>query len=78
LPPCGPVRSTVVLVGNTLACLPWVSATLAASARTLSITPLAPSNTSAPMVTGVAEQGQMLTDTNGARTSDPTGYSYQW
>ncbi len=42
------------------------------------VTPLAPSDTSAPMVTGIAQQGQTLTATDGTWANDPTGYGYQW
>ena len=37
-----------------------------------------PTNTSLPTVTGVAQQGQTLTVSNGIWTNSPTSYAYQW
>jgi len=37
-----------------------------------------PANTSAPTVSGTAEQAQTLTATNGEWSSSPTSYAYQW
>jgi hypothetical protein len=38
----------------------------------------APSNTTAPAVSGTAKVGQTLTVSNGSWTGSPTDYSYQW
>jgi hypothetical protein len=38
----------------------------------------APSNTTAPAVTGTAKVGQTLTVSDGTWTGSPTGYDYQW
>jgi hypothetical protein len=35
-------------------------------------------NTSLPVVSGTAQQGQTLTGSNGAWSNSPTSYSYQW
>src|SRR5271166_3727112 len=40
--------------------------------------PPVPENTSAPTITGAAQQGQTLTEAHGAWSNSPTGYSYQW
>ncbi len=37
-----------------------------------------PENTSPPTITGVAEQGQTLTEHHGSWTDSPTSYTYQW
>jgi iron transport multicopper oxidase len=37
-----------------------------------------PVNTSAPTITGTAQQGQTLTEHHGVWTNEPTGYAYQW
>jgi hypothetical protein len=38
----------------------------------------APSNTTAPTISGTTTEAQMLTATNGGWTNSPTGYTYQW
>ncbi len=38
----------------------------------------APTNTSAPTVSGITTQGSNLTTTNGSWTGSPSGYTYQW
>ena len=50
----------------------------ATSAHTASVTPLPPSNSALPQVTGTPTQYQTLTTTNGSWTNSPTSYSYQW
>jgi hypothetical protein len=37
-----------------------------------------PANTTAPAVTGTAQQSQILTTTNGSWSNSPTSFSYQW
>jgi hypothetical protein len=37
-----------------------------------------PANTSAPTVSGVAQQGQTLLEAHGAWTNNPSSYAYQW
>ena len=50
----------------------------ATSAHTANVTPLPPSNSALPQVTGTPTQYQTLTTTNGSWTNSPTSYSYQW
>jgi hypothetical protein len=38
----------------------------------------APVNTAAPAITGVAQEGQTLTEHHGSWTNEPTAYSYHW
>jgi hypothetical protein len=38
----------------------------------------APSNQTAPAITGTAQEGQTLTCSTGTWTNSPTGYAYQW
>ena len=40
--------------------------------------PAAPANVSAPVVTGSAVQGQMLTASTGTWANTPTSYAYRW
>ena len=40
--------------------------------------PPAPSNSTAPAVSGQAVQGQTLSTSNGSWTNGPTSYAYQW
>jgi hypothetical protein len=37
-----------------------------------------PANSAAPVVTGTAQQGQVLTTSNGTWSGSPTSYAYQW
>ena len=53
-------------------------ATPATSAQTATVTPLPPSNTAPPAISGSTVQGQTLTTTNGSWNNDPTSYTYQW
>jgi subtilisin family serine protease len=48
------------------------------SSSTVPIVPPRPTNTSAPRITGSAQQGQALSDVHGTWTNEPTSYSYQW
>ena len=53
----------------------------ATSAQTQTVTaaPLSPPvNTVAPAISGTAQQGQMLTASNGSWTNSPSSYGYQW
>jgi hypothetical protein len=50
----------------------------ASSSATAVITPLAPTNISAPTITGTAQQGQTLTEHHGTWTNTPTSYAYKW
>ena len=40
--------------------------------------PQRPSNTAAPTIFGTAQQGQLLTASQGAWSGSPSSYSYQW
>src|SRR5207302_849876 len=50
----------------------------ASSVATAAVVPLPPSNETPPTITGTAQQGQTLTEHNGAWSNSPTSYSYQW
>ncbi len=50
----------------------------ATSDPTAVVTPLAPTNTGLPTVTGSAQQGATLTTTNGGWDGSPTAFGYQW
>jgi fibronectin-binding autotransporter adhesin len=50
----------------------------ASSAPTSVVTPNAPANTTAPVVTGSAVQGQTLSTSNGSWSGSPTSYGYRW
>ena len=53
-------------------------ATSAATATVTASPPSPPSNTTAPAVSGTAQQGQTLSTTNGSWTGSPTSYTYAW
>jgi hypothetical protein len=42
------------------------------------VTPAAPTNSAAPVVSGTTRTGETLTTTNGTWSASPTSYSYQW
>ncbi|MCW3031279.1 MAG: conserved secreted protein, partial [Solirubrobacterales bacterium] len=50
----------------------------ASSSATAAVTPPAPTNVSAPTITGTAQQGQTLTEHHGTWTNTPTSYAYKW
>jgi hypothetical protein len=52
--------------------------TAAPSTATATVIPLPPANTAAPTVGGAARQGQTLTETHGAWSNNPAGYTIQW
>ncbi len=50
----------------------------ALSTQTATVVPPAPSNSTAPAISGQAVQGQALTASNGSWSGRPTSYAYQW
>jgi hypothetical protein len=42
------------------------------------VTPAAPTNSVAPVVSGTTRNGETLTTTNGSWTASPTSYAYRW
>ena len=52
--------------------------TLVAMAAPASSFGFPPFNISPPTITGIAQQGQTLTEVHGSWTNSPTGYTYQW
>ncbi len=78
-----PVRSSQLALLAGVGCLGWGLVAPAASFA------FAPVNTSPPTITGVAQQGQTLSEVHGSwtitpgghsypRWDEPTGYAYQW
>ena len=49
-----------------------------AAAAVMAATPPVPVNTAAPTISGVATQGQALSEAHGSWTNSPTSYTYQW
>jgi hypothetical protein len=54
------------------------SATTNATTVVTAPTPAAPVNTGSPVITGTAQQGQLLAVSNGSWSGSPTGFSYAW
>ena len=54
------------------------SSTPAASLPTAVVVPPVPTETFAPSITGLHQQGSVLTELHGGWTNSPTAYSYQW
>ncbi len=54
------------------------SAKASSAASAIVVVQEPPSNTKAPEVSGVAEEGQTLSATQGTWTNSPTSYAYQW
>jgi large repetitive protein len=54
------------------------SASSAATSVIATSPPPAPVNTAAPVISGSAAVGDVLSTTNGSWTNTPTGYSYRW
>jgi RHS repeat-associated protein len=48
------------------------------SAQSIVVVPEAPVSVSPPSITGAAVQGQVLNESHGTWSNEPTGYSYQW
>ena len=72
----GKLRVTRRRVGGLVGALALLAAGLTAVATSGAAT--GPVNTTAPSVTGAAQQGQTLTTSNGAWATAPTGYIYSW
>jgi hypothetical protein len=51
---------------------------IATSAATAAVLPLPPANTTAPSISGVVQEGQILTANPGVWSGTPTGYAYAW
>jgi hypothetical protein len=54
------------------------SSSAATSSATATVLPLPPANTTAPAITGTAQQGKTLTEGDGAWSNLPTSYARQW
>ena len=54
------------------------SADSAQTAVVTAVPPSPPVNTSPPVVSGTAQEGQQLTSSTGTWSGSPTGFSYQW
>ena len=69
-------------VGSALFCAVTATngggSTTANSAATSNVLALAPTNTTAPAISGTAQVGQTLTCSQGTWSNAPTSYAYQW
>lgn len=54
------------------------TSTPAASLATATVVPPVPTETSAPSISGVYQEGSVLTELHGGWTNTPTSYSYEW
>jgi hypothetical protein len=54
------------------------SSSPASSAQTSVVTPPVPLNVSVPTLSGVVQQGQLLSESHGSWTNGPTSFAYQW
>ncbi len=72
----GKLRVTRRRVGGLVGALALLAVGLTAVATSGAAT--GPINTTAPSVTGAAQQGQTLTTSNGVWATTPTGYIYSW
>jgi hypothetical protein len=69
----GAAIEVVVTASNATGSSPAVS-----SSATSAVLPAVPSPTSAPSISGTAQQGDTLTAATGSWTNQPTSYSYTW
>ena len=69
----GKTIDVVVTASNAAGSIPAVS-----SQTTVVQTPPAPVSTTLPTISGSAQQGQILTASNGSWSNSPSSYAYQW
>lgn len=74
----GARRYSVLLVPGALIAILVSGCGGATKPVTASASPSPPSNTSKPIISGTAQQGNTLRATNGSWSNSPTSYSYQW